>query len=72
MNESTESFWLQVQQQIHKSIKFADTKAVQVIAIDVALLGAMYAIAQWDGVWLRCAALGVGLFLGGGFCSAFR
>jgi hypothetical protein len=50
-------FWLQTQQHIHENIKFADTKAAQLIAIDGALLGALYAIADWANVVL----LGFGL-----------
>ena len=69
MNDSEHNalmFWLQVQQQIHENIKFADTKAVQVVAINVALIGALYAIAERIPHSWRAAALCVAVILGVG------
>lgn len=60
-------FFINVQQHIHENIKFADQKAVQVIAIDMALIGAIYSITgTTDEHLLRtavgvCAVLGVGI-----------
>lgn len=69
MNDSehnTISFWLQTQQQIHENIKFADTKAVQIIVINSALIGALYTITDNCPYSWRLVALFIALILGAG------
>lgn len=63
---NTLSFWSQTQLNIHENIKFADTKAVQIIAINVALIGALYAVTDRSSDSWRLAALFIASVLGAG------
>lgn len=60
---TTLTFLLQTQQHIHENIKFADTKAAQVIGINVALIGVLYAIDEWSATRLQIVAFCVALWL---------